>query len=121
MDHMGNRPNKPCCGGKKKFPSLTKALGKKDLVKVVTENGSVLVANDVAVEYLYQQHLEGVKKARVIMPTGEEVTRKFINPEVSSGAAVGIQDEEVVLEDKRIIKDEYQHRKPPVETRIEDK
>ena len=82
------KPKAPCSKRSgSSFPHLSSKLGGQELVKVLTDNGSVLVSNDQAVEYMYNQHLEGAGKIRVIMPTGEEISRKFATEKVEAGSA----------------------------------
>jgi len=53
---------------KPNFPLAFRDHKPNQLFKVTTENGTVLVANDVAVEYAYNQYLEGAKKIKFLLP-----------------------------------------------------
>lgn len=64
---------------KGKFPVAFKEHPPEQLFKITTENGTVTVANDVAVEYAYNQYLEGAKKIKFVLPDGTKQKRRFLH------------------------------------------
>lgn len=80
---MNKKKDKGCEGCKKysrgpmEFPVAFTGLGDKEMIKVITDKGSVVMSNDVVVDYLYQQMEEGSKTVKFQTPDGKRFDRIF--------------------------------------------
>ena len=73
----------------RKDPPFFMRLEAEVLLKVVTSNKSVLVANDQVLEFMYNLFLEGEKSIDIISPEGWVFTRTTLNPGDWSNDTVG--------------------------------
>ena len=51
--------------------NLSSKLDDNDLIKIITTNRSVLIANNKARDYIRNQFIEGESRVKVIMPSGK--------------------------------------------------
>lgn len=103
-----------------RFPLFTRNLKPRRLVKVKSSNGIVMVSNDQALEYAYNQFLEGANGIKIMTPDGKWTKRAFRKRDPSNKARLELHDPKKDPPPRGLL-EENQMKPPPEITRIEGK